>query len=99
MAGGNGVPQNTGMVGQQMMGGLKPGPGTFDPKNFGPGTFGPTSQVPFNPNIQNVVSPTPGTGTLGPALPSGGVEELGRQSIPLIPPGGFPPPGGPSNTG
>tara|TARA_R110001606_G_scaffold202005_1_gene350029 strand:- start:2329 stop:4506 length:2178 start_codon:yes stop_codon:yes gene_type:complete len=86
MAGGNGVPQNTGMVGQQMMGGLKPGPGTF----------GPTSQVPFNPNIQNVVSPTPGTGTLGPALPSGGVEELGRQSIPLIPPGGFPPPGGPS---
>ena len=59
MAGGNGVPQNTGMVGQQMMGGLKPGPGTF----------GPTSQVPFNPNIQNVVSPTPGTGTLGPRMP------------------------------
>ena len=54
-------------------------------------------QKTLNPMM--IGRPTPGTGTIGPALPSGGFEELGRQSIPLIPPGGFPPPGGPSNTG
>ena len=124
MAGGNGVPQNTGMVGQQMMGGLKPaGP------QLGTGAMGPRMPIQGND-----VGFTPGTGTIGPSVPikslgdlggnftsqgpSGSYTDMGPYSggitgdqgpmtqfpsgddralgFPPLPPGGFPPPGGPS---